>query len=1329
MDIPGDLVKKIADGNCVVFVGSGLSIAAGLPGWPDLLRRMIKWAEEYGRDMSDRADLEKDIDDNKLLDVAEEMRERLGENDFRQFMVKVFRNPDLGPVEAHELLTEIPFSAVITSNYDTFVEDTCIRKGPSPLVFTQLDYPELAGALRDDEFYVLKVHGTINRMETIILGRSDYREVMFSNPAYQQHLATLFSTKTVLFLGFALTDPGLMTLMDKLGAIFKGYGGKHYALMHVKEVPPYRQNRFERDYNIHIIPYDDHSEVPVFLRELVQRLGKPEREEEEKKAIPTPGGAIGVPDLPEYFLERPDYLDKAKSSVLAGAGKPVGITGAGRIGLYGMGGIGKSVLAAALARDEEVLKAFPDGVIWLIISQEPNVIARQRQVAQALGEEPPHFDDAQQGRAYLSKILADKACLLILDDVWKSQHVANFDALGKGCRMLITTRNAGVLPPGAVNNCLDVMEDDEAMELLARAAGISQDELPGVAKEVAKECGNLPLALAMIGSMARGKPDQWNAALHRLRNADLEKIKREFPDYAYPNLMRAIQVGVDALEGTKERYLDFAVFPEDTPIPEAVLETFWKQEGLDIYDTRDVVNELIDRSMLRSDDRGWLSLHDLQFDYVRKQSGDLPALHNRLLDAYAEQCEDGWHTGSDDGYFFQYLPYHLKEAGRGEELQELLLDFDWLQAKLDATDVNTLMDDYALAADGDLQLVKRAIQMSAHILVHDPKQLAGQVLGRMLSQESPRIQSMLKQAAQYKASPCLLPMRSCLIPPGGSQVRTLSGHTFGVKCIAVTPDGQFAISGASGYRGKYNPLKVWDLETGGEVGTLEGHTWSVNSVTVIPDSRLAISGAYDNTLKVWDLETWEEVRTLKGHTNGVNSVTVTRDGRFAISGSIDRTLRVWDLETWEEVKTLKEHTSSVKSVTVTPDSRFAISGAGDHTLKVWDLETWEVVRTLKGHTNGVRSATVTPDSRFAISGSYDTTLKVWDLKTWGEVKTLKGHTSSVDAVAVTPDSRFAISGAEDNTLKVWDLKAEDVRTLKGHASIVNSVAVTPDGRFAISAAGGLVGADNTLKVWDLKTGEEVNTLKGHTSWIRSVAVTPDSRFAISAAGDKFSQDNTLKVWDLKTGGVIRTLKGHTDYVMSVTVTPNGRFAISGAEDNTLRVWDLETWGLVETLKGHTYHIVSITVTPDSRFAISGSHMELIVWDLETRRIVRELSRGHTWVHIGFNSVTVTPDGRFAISGSIDKTLKVWDLETGELVRVLEGHTDYVMSVTVTPDGRFAISGSKDKTLKVWDLSISAVVASFNDEGSLYACAVAPDGKTVVAAGATGQVHFLRLEGL
>jgi WD40 repeat protein len=81
-------------------------------------------------------------------------------------------------------------------------------------------------------------------------------------------------------------------------------------------------------------------------------------------------------------------------------------------------------------------------------------------------------------------------------------------------------------------------------------------------------------------------------------------------------------------------------------------------------------------------------------------------------------------------------------------------------------------------------------------------------------------------------------------------------------------------------------------------------------------------------------------------------------------------------------------------------------------------------------------------------------------------------------------------------------------------------------------------------------------------------------------------------------------------------------------------------------------------------------------------------KGHTG---SVNSVAVTPDGRYAISGSGDKTLRVWELETGQCIRTIEGHTFSIDSVAVTPDGRYAVSGSWDKTLKLWEIKTGRCV--------------------------------------
>ena len=132
-----------------------------------------------------------------------------------------------------------------------------------------------------------------------------------------------------------------------------------------------------------------------------------------------------------------------------------------------------------------------------------------------------------------------------------------------------------------------------------------------------------------------------------------------------------------------------------------------------------------------------------------------------------------------------------------------------------------------------------------------------------------------------------------------------------------------------------------------------------------------------------------------------------------------------------------------------------------------------------------------------------------------------------------------------------------------------------------------------------------------------------------------------------------------------------------------------------------------------------------MWNLQTGELLRTL-KGHT---NGVLAVTITPDGQKAVSASVDTTLKVWDWQTGKVLRTLTGHTSSVQAVAITPNGQLAISASDDHTLKLWDLECGELIATFSGEGALLCCAVALDGVTIMAGDAWGRVHFLRLEGV
>jgi WD40 repeat protein len=1070
------------------------------------------------------------------------------------------------------------------------------------------------------------------------------------------------------------------------------------------------------------------------------------------------GRLFKVPELPPNFLLRLDDLAVVKEGLLIDAGRSTAITGAlSKVGLHGMGGIGKSVLAAAVARDEDVQRGFYDGIFWLTLGTDPKMIMRRQSDLAEMLDKPHAFEDIEQGWTYLSKLLTNRTCLIVLDDVWHAEDVKGFFSdLGSQCRILITTRDAGIITAlGAQEYRLGLLSSDEALELLARWAERDITDLPPEASQIGSECGRLPLALALCGAQVNdGIP--WKDLLEALQEAALE-----FLDHPHGSVMKSMKVSVDHLSAEQaECYRKLAVFPPDESVPEATILTFWTfANKLKEREARRIVSMLERKALLKKSGKAEgsiIELHDLQHDYLRVICQDVRSLQGVLLDAYSQKVSQGkWHTGPNDGYFFQHLAYHLLQAGKEGELKALLLDFDWMKARLQATDAASLIRDYDfLPPLQDILAIQGAIRLSAHVIFRNSSELQGQLFGRLMEQGLPQIRNLLEQIPRLVQDPWLRPLIQSLTPPGGHLIQTLRGHFARVNTVTVSSNGKIAISGSND-----SSIRVWDLESGREVRILRGHNDPVSAVALASDCKKVISGSWDNTLKVWDLKSGQQIQTLRGHTRRVNAIAVSCDGEKAISGSWDNTLKVWDLKSGQEIQTLRGHNNPVNAVALTSDGMKAISGSWDNTLKVWDLKSGQEIQTLRGHNNPVNAVALTSDGMKAISGSSDNTLKVWDLKSGQEIQTLRGHTRRVNAVAMSSDGRKAISGSHDETLKIWDLEnGQEVQTLRGHTRQVNAVAVSSDGKKAVSTSG-----DATLKVWNLESGQEVHILRSHAVRVHAVAVSADGKKAMSA-----SRDGTIKIWDIESGQEIQTIRGHTGRIKAIimtsdekivvsrsgdgtirlwnlesdqeilairshtgplsaiALTSDGKKAISTSNDKTLKIWDIESGREVQNLIGHNRLVRVLTFTPDGKKAISGSNdRTLKIWDIESGQEIQTL-RGHSGL---INAVAVTSDGKKAISGSGDRTLKIWDIESGQEIQTLRGHNGPVRAVALTPDGKKAISGSGDSTLKVWDPANGRIIAEFTGDGAITSVALSSDGRTVIAGEALGRVHFLRLENM
>jgi tetratricopeptide (TPR) repeat protein len=392
-----------------------------------------------------------------------------------------------------------------------------------------------------------------------------------------------------------------------------------------------------------------------------------------------------------------------------------------------MGGIGKSVLAAAFACASATRRALEDGIVWVSVGLDSEPWRIMREVGVVFGQKPAQYEkkNLEKAEANLRMALKDKNCLVVLDDVWDIDVVGAFrNALGPLTRLLVTTRNEeiGILVE-AQSLTLDILTSGEALALLAKWSEKPLADLPPEAEKVANECGNLPLTLSVVGAALQNVPDRrWRDVLQQLESAELDEFNTLLPlEYkkVYNTLFRAIEVSLEVLDPTVEKqklarecYLDFAVFPKNASIPEATLEILWKALEASFGSVLDV---LVRRCLLQRDQEDRIRIHHLQQDYVTKKAGDLKTLHSKLIEAYGEHCNYNWPSGPNDGYFFQNLPYHMGKAMRLSDLEKMLLDYTWLQKKLETTSHRELIDDYEGLAEkkiGDRDRVSDLIDKS-----------------------------------------------------------------------------------------------------------------------------------------------------------------------------------------------------------------------------------------------------------------------------------------------------------------------------------------------------------------------------------------------------------------------------------------------------------------------------------------------------------------------------------------------------------------------------------------------------------------------------------------
>ena len=294
---PASLVQYLTEGRCVLFVGAGLSASAGLPGWGDLLKGMLEVIRGDDSTRSDLDELQRLFDLGRFLQVADYCKDRLGKTRYQEYLAERLQPTSTETPEAHQHISRLPFRAIVTTNYDSLLEDSYFfetrRRPKAP---THVDKDVLGTLLFDRAFFILKAHGDINRPATVVLTARDYREIIHQNPAFNAMFSALLMTNAVLFLGYSLGDPDLNLLLDSQLSAFSDRVPPRYALM--MDVGEVQRTVMKQSAGIDVqsFPKGEYDSVPKYLAAPLRRCGSgklrvslPRGVVSPRKQIPAPG--------------------------------------------------------------------------------------------------------------------------------------------------------------------------------------------------------------------------------------------------------------------------------------------------------------------------------------------------------------------------------------------------------------------------------------------------------------------------------------------------------------------------------------------------------------------------------------------------------------------------------------------------------------------------------------------------------------------------------------------------------------------------------------------------------------------------------------------------------------------------------------------------------------------------------------------------------------------------------------------------------------------------------------------------------------------------------
>lgn len=584
----------------------------------------------------------------------------------------------------------------------------------------------------------------------------------------------------------------------------------------------------------------------------------------------------------------------------------------------------------------------------------------------------------------------------------------------------------------------------------------------------------------------------------------------------------------------------------------------------------------------------------------------------------------------------------------------------------------------------------------------------------------------------------------------GMLIRTVPAHFGSVSLVSFNAAGTRLMSaGVDGF------IKVWDAPGGRLSVSFRAAPGAVEHATFNARGDLIASSASDHksapAIRLWDARTGSPLNLLLGHSKQVAYLDFSPVSNALASGDSDGTVIIWSASGQVEQTIKVEGFDSFLDFSPDGSTLAVATYFSDPTrqeLSFHDTQTGRKRHSFKD-SEYWGPKVMSANWQYFVT-SYEEKLKVWDVAGGQPVRVERNRVSSGGVSIDSEGETVAVSGSSSPIF--WP-----------SASLVNSGTGAPlfdsTTGLAVSREHGLVawGGGNKVYVWDSAAAALLHVLEGHTSPVNEVAFSPDGRTLASCSNEE------VKLWSARDGARLGNLTSPREQGVleqgwngsqSVSFSPDGKLLATGMLKVTMvkkneyketvgvRVWEAGSRRLLNTFELTQPQKVQLPPDPDGekdapfwvRSVAFGPDGKTIAWDDgSTRVMLLDRHTGNTRVLKGhareIKSIAFSADGRRLVSASFDRTVKLWDVASGDTLHTMKGHQRRVTTARFSPDGRVVISGGVDRTVRLWDTGSGSPLATLEGhDKAVTSAGVSPDGKTIYTTGLDGRVSLWSLPG-